>query len=59
MNGREDKKSNDLFYTCSLIAYIARKTKNRQADIVNYLGKKTWKKYMTLQIFITVTILKG
>ncbi len=24
MTGREDKKSNDLFFTCSLIAYIAR-----------------------------------
>jgi len=25
---REEKKSNDLFYVCSLIDYIARKTKN-------------------------------
>lgn len=48
MNGREDKKSNDLFYTCSLIAYIARKTKNMQADIVNYLGKKTLEKIYDL-----------
>lgn len=39
MNGREDKKANDLFYTCSLIEYIARKTKNKRADIVNALGK--------------------
>lgn len=35
---REDKKSNDLFYVCSLIEYIARKTKNKNSDIVNYLG---------------------
>lgn len=48
MNGREDKKSNDLFYTCSLIAYIARKTKNRQADIENYHGKKTLEKIYDL-----------
>ena len=39
MTGREDKKENDLFYTCSLIDYIARKTKNRRAAIVNALGK--------------------
>ena len=33
--GREDKKDNDLFYTCSLIDYISRKTKNIRADVVN------------------------
>lgn len=37
--GREESKDNDLFYVCSLIDYIARKTKNRRADIVNALGK--------------------
>ena len=37
--GHESKKDNDLFYTCSLIDYIARKTKNTRADVVN----KTWK----------------
>ncbi len=40
MIGREDKKSNDLFFTCSLIDYIARKTKNKRADVVNALGGK-------------------
>lgn len=40
MNGREEKKSNDLFYTCSLIGYIARKTKNNPTVIVNALGKE-------------------
>ncbi|MDO5410996.1 MAG: hypothetical protein Q4F21_11195 [Lachnospiraceae bacterium] len=39
MTGREDQKENDLFFTCSLIDYIARKTKNKRADIVNMLGK--------------------
>ncbi|WP_373214027.1 hypothetical protein [Ruminococcus sp. 5_1_39BFAA] len=39
MTGREDSKENDLFFTCSLIDYIARKTKNKRADIVNALGK--------------------
>lgn len=38
MQGREDRKDNDLFFTCSLIDYIARKTKNRRADVVNALG---------------------
>ena len=38
--GRENPKYNDLFYTCSLIDYIARKTKNVRADIVNQLGKE-------------------
>ena len=37
--GRESREDNDLFYTCSLIDYIARKTKNKRADIVNWLGK--------------------
>lgn len=37
--GREDKKDNDLFFTCSLIDYIARKTKNKRADVVTALGK--------------------
>lgn len=38
MNGREDKKCNDLFYTCSLIEYVARKTKNSPSVIVQHLG---------------------
>jgi len=38
MNNREDKKSNDLFYVCSVIDYIARKTKNTRKDMVNSLG---------------------
>lgn len=37
--GRESQKDNDLFFTCSLIEYIARKTKNIRAEVVNKLGK--------------------
>lgn len=48
MIGRESKKDNDLFYTCSLIDYIARKTKNKRADIVNALGKESVKKIYEL-----------
>ena len=38
--GREAAKDNDLFFTCSLIDYIARKTKNTRIAVVNALGKK-------------------
>ena len=39
MIGRENKQSNDLFYVCSLIDYIARKTMNRRVDVVEQLGR--------------------
>lgn len=35
----ENEKINDLFYTCSLIEYIARKTKNTKKYVVDKLGK--------------------
>ncbi len=35
------KYDNDLFYTCSLIEYIGRKTKQKRADVVSLLGKET------------------
>ena len=37
--GREDQKENDLFFTCSLIEYISRRTKNKRADTVDALGR--------------------
>ena len=46
--GRESKKDNDLFYTCSLIDYIARKTKNTRKAIVNQLGKQRIEKIYDL-----------
>ena len=46
--GRETQKDNDLFFTCSLIDYIARKTKNIRADIVNQLGKERLEKIYDL-----------
>ncbi len=39
MIGREDKVANNLFFLCSLIEYIGRKTKNHRNVIVNALGK--------------------
>lgn len=47
-NGREDKKDNDLFYTCSLIDYISRKTKNIRSEVVNRLGKERLEKIYNL-----------
>lgn len=48
MIGREDKKANDLFFTCSLIDYIARKTKNRRSVVVQKLGKEKIEKIYDL-----------
>lgn len=48
MNGREDKKANDLFFTCSLIEYIARKTKNHRNTVVEALGKNHIRKIYEL-----------
>ena len=42
--GREPQKDNDLFYTCSLIDYISRKTKNVRSYVVNKLGKERLEK---------------
>lgn len=48
MTGRESQKENDLFFTCSLIEYIARKTKNKRSAIVNALGKNSISKIYDL-----------
>lgn len=40
MTGREKKEYNDLFFLCSLVEYIGRKTKNHRNVIVNAIGKK-------------------
>lgn len=39
MTGREKKEHNDLFFVCSLIEYIGRKTKNHRNVVVNAIGK--------------------
>lgn len=41
-------KNNDLFFTCSLIEYIARKTKNTKKEVVEKLGKRTINKIYDL-----------
>ena len=40
MTGRMTSASNDLFFACSLIDYMARKTKNRRSFIVDKLGRE-------------------
>lgn len=44
----EPQKENDLFFTCSLIEYIARKTKNTKKCIVEKLGQEKIKKIYEL-----------
>jgi hypothetical protein len=39
MTGREDSIINNLFFLCSLIAFIGRKTNNHRNVIVNTIGK--------------------
>lgn len=34
-----EKNNNALFYTCSLIEFIGRETKNRRSDVIDALGK--------------------
>lgn len=48
MTGREDKKENDLFFTCSLIEYMARKTKNRASFVADSLGRANIEKIYDL-----------
>jgi hypothetical protein len=40
MKGREEKQENDLFFVCSIIEYISRKTKNKRSDVVRLLGEQ-------------------
>ena len=46
--GRMSQKDNDLFFTCALIDYIAKKKKNSRADVVNRLGKEKISKIFEL-----------
>lgn len=45
---REDKLANDVFYVCSLIEFISRKTKNKKRDIIEKLGDKNLQKLLEL-----------
>ena len=39
MHGREPKIQNDIFFVCSFIEFLGRKTLNHRAEVVNALGK--------------------
>lgn len=44
----ELQNENDLFYTCSLIEYISRKTKNYKKTVIEKLGKNNINKIYNL-----------
>ena len=41
---RESKESNDIFFVCSFIEYLARVTKNKRGYIVNAIGHENMQK---------------
>lgn len=43
-----DIEKNNLFYVCSLVEFLGRKTKNRRAFIVKILGKKELERQLEL-----------
>ncbi len=45
------KNNSDLFFLCSLIEYIARRTKNRRSDVVNRLGDDLSRIYEYADVF--------
>lgn len=44
----DNQEKNNLFYVCSLIEYLGRKTKNKRADIVKILGMKELERQLEL-----------
>lgn len=41
-----EREKDDLFYVCSLIEFVGRKTKNQRSIVVNALGKKGLQKQL-------------
>ena len=46
--GRESREANAVFYLCSLIEFVARRTKNRRCYVVDRLGEERLKKILEL-----------
>ena len=46
-----DKNNNSLFYTCSLIEFISRETKNNRKDIIEFLGEDLERIYNYEDVF--------
>lgn len=43
-----EQDKNNVYFVCSIIEYLGRKTKNRRADIVKLLGKEEIKRQLEL-----------
>ena len=46
-----DKNNNSLFYTCSLVEFISRQTKNKRKDVIEYLGEDLERIYNYEDVF--------
>ena len=46
-----DKNNNSLFYSCSLIEFISRQTKNNRKDVIEYLGEDLERIYNYEDVF--------
>ena len=46
-----DKNNTSLFYTCSLIEFISRQTKNNRKDVIKYLGNDLERIYNYEDVF--------
>jgi len=46
-----DKNNNSLFYTCGLIEFISRQTKNNRKEVVEYLGEDLKRIYNYQDVF--------
>lgn len=59
MMNEEPKEENDLFFTCSIIEYISRKTHNTKKYVVEKLGEKNIQKiYELAEVYHTENIEK-
>ena len=43
-----EQDKNNVYFVCSIVEYLGRKTKNRRADIVKLLGKEEIKRQLEL-----------
>lgn len=43
-----EKQKDDIYYVCSLIEYIARKTKNHRQDVIRYFSKQDIERQLRL-----------
>ena len=46
-----DKNNGSLFYTCSLVEFISRQTKNHRNDVINYLDEDLERIYNYEDVF--------